>query len=165
MTLRLALVASFAAAAFAAGSAFALNQNIPKAGLPSASEFSGQVLIERPDVVSWKTLAQALEERRYDLAILRALGARRRDLIWVLMAESVSLAAAGAVLGLALGHLAAATIGSWLPAAAPLAGAAWRFVPAEGVVVALAIAGGILAACWPAWRASRLDVAATLADS
>ncbi|CAG0984196.1 hypothetical protein GPROT1_02515 [Gammaproteobacteria bacterium] len=58
MTLRLALVASLAAAAFAAGSAYALNQNIPKAGLPSASEFSGQVLIERPDVVSWKTLAQ-----------------------------------------------------------------------------------------------------------
>ena len=78
---------------------------------------------------------------------------------------AASLAAAGAILGLSLGHLAAATIGSWLPAAAPLAGAAWRFVPAEGVVVALAIAGGILAACWPAWRASRLDVAATLADT
>ena len=40
MTLRIALVASFAAAAFAAGSALALNQNIPKAGLPSASDFS-----------------------------------------------------------------------------------------------------------------------------
>ena len=60
---------------------------------------------------------------------------------------------------------AAATIGSWLPAAAPLAGAAWRPAPGEGVVVALALAGGILAACWPAWRASRLDVAATLADA
>lgn len=58
MTLRIALVASFAAAAFAAGSALALNQNIPKAGLPPASEFSGQLLTERPDVVSWKTLAQ-----------------------------------------------------------------------------------------------------------
>ncbi len=123
------------------------------------------VLVGASVLLLFVALAQALEERRYDLAILRALGARRRDLIWVLMAESVSLAAAGAVLGLALGHLAAATIGSWLPAAAPLAGAAWRFVPAEGVVVALAIAGGILAACWPAWRASRLDVAATLADT
>ena len=111
------------------------------------------------------SIYNSMNERRRQIAILRALGARRRDLVWVLMAESASLATAGAVLGLALGHLAAATIASWLPAAAPLAGAAWRFVPAEGVVVALAIAGGILAACWPAWRASRLDVAATLADS
>lgn len=123
------------------------------------------ILVGASVLLLFVALAQALEERRYDLAILRALGARRRDLVWVLMAESASLATAGAVLGLALGHLAAATIASWLPAAAPLAGAAWRFVPAEGVVVALAIAGGILAACWPAWRASRLDVAATLADS
>ena len=123
------------------------------------------ILVGASVLLLFVALAQALEERRYDLAILRALGARGRDVVWVLMAESVSLAAAGAVLGIALGHLAAATIGSWLPAAAPLAGAAWRFVPAEGVVVALAIAGGILAACWPAWRASRLDVAATLADT
>ena len=55
---RIALIVSFAAAALAAGSALALNQNIPKAGLPSAGDFSGQVLAERPDVVSWKTLAQ-----------------------------------------------------------------------------------------------------------
>ncbi len=58
MTFRIAFVASFAAAMLVAGTAFALNQNIPKAGLPSASDFSGQVLTERPDVVSWKTLAQ-----------------------------------------------------------------------------------------------------------
>lgn len=123
------------------------------------------ILVGASVLLLFVALAQALEERRYDLAILRALGARRRDVVWVLMAESVSLAAAGAVLGVVLGHVAAATIGSWLPAAAPLAGAAWRPVPAEGVVVALALAGGILAACWPAWRASRLDVAATLADT
>lgn len=123
------------------------------------------VLVGASALLLFVALAQALEERRYDLAILRALGARRREIVWVLMAESVTLAAAGAVLGLALGHLAAATIGSWLPAAAPLAGAAWRPAAAEGVVAALALAGGILAACWPAWRASRLDVAAALSDA
>jgi putative ABC transport system permease protein len=112
------------------------------------------VLVGASVLLLFVALAQALEERRYDLAILRALGARRRDLIWVLMAESVSLAAAGAVLGIALGHLAAATIGSWLPAAAPLAGAAWLRA-ARRRRRGCAIAGGILAACWPAWRASR----------
>ena len=123
------------------------------------------ILVAASTLLLFVALAQALEERRYDLAILRTLGARRRDLVFVLLAESVVLALAGALLGMLLGHLAAASIGAWLPAAAPLAGAAWRLSPGEGVVVALALAGGILAACWPAWRASRLDVAATLSDS
>jgi putative ABC transport system permease protein len=133
-------------------------------GLDVVRAFAG-VLVGASILLLFVALAQALEERRYDLAILRALGARRRDLVFVLMAESVALALAGAALGVAIGHLAAASIGRWLPAAAPLAGAAWRFSGYEGLVVVLAIVGGILAACWPAWRASRLDVAATLSDS
>ena len=133
-------------------------------GIDLIRVFAG-VLVGAAVLLLFVALAQALEERRYDLAILRTLGARRRDLVFVLMAESVALALAGALLGLALGHLAAASIGAWLPAAAPLSGAAWRLTWPAGVVVALALAGGILAACWPAWRASRLDVAATLSDS
>ena len=38
-----------------------------------------------------------------------------------------------------------------------------RLLPGEIGVIALALAGGILAALLPAWRAYRLDVAATLA--
>ena len=133
-------------------------------GLDLVRAFAG-VLVAASVLLLFVALAQALEERRYDLAILRALGARRRDLVFVLMAESVTLALAGALLGVAIGHLAAASIGAWLPAAAPLAAAGWRPSPQEGVVVALALAGGILAACWPAWRVSKLDVAATLSDA
>ena len=58
MTTRIAPIAVLAVALVAAGSALALNPNIPQAGLPSASDFSGQVLAERADVVSWRTLAQ-----------------------------------------------------------------------------------------------------------
>jgi putative ABC transport system permease protein len=133
-------------------------------GLDVVRAFAG-VLVGASMLLLFVALAQALEERRYDLAILRALGARRTDLVFVLMAESVALALAGALLGVAIAHVAAASIGAWLPAAAPLASAAWRFSGNEGLVVALAVGGGILAACWPAWRASRLDVAATLSDS
>jgi len=74
------------------------------------------------------------------------------------------LAAAGTVLGLLFAHLGAYAIGTWLPQAAPLATAAYRWLPEEWAVVALALGAGILAALWPAWRAARLDVAATLAD-
>jgi putative ABC transport system permease protein len=108
-------------------------------------------------------LYQALDERQYDLAIMRTLGASRLRVFSVLLLESVLLAAAGAVLGVVVGHVLLALIAAWLPAAAPLAAGASRLLPEELGVVALAIAGGILAASLPAWRAYRLDVAATLA--
>jgi putative ABC transport system permease protein len=108
-------------------------------------------------------LYQAMDARQYDLAIMRTLGASRGRVCGVLLLESLLLAAAGAVLGVAVGHALLAAIGAWLPAAATLATGASRLLPGELGVVALALAGGILAALLPAWRAYRLDVAATLA--
>jgi putative ABC transport system permease protein len=122
------------------------------------------LLVAASALMLFTALAQTLDERRYDLAIMRALGASRGQVATVLLAESLFLAIAGAALGLAIAHVAAAAIGWWLPQAAPLSAAALRFLPEEGFVVATALAAGIIAALWPAWRAYRLDVAATLAE-
>ena len=122
------------------------------------------LLVAASALMLFVALARALDERRYDLAIMRTLGASRAQVAAVLITESLVLTAAGILLGLALAHLAASTIGLWLPQAAPLASAARNFLPQEWAVVALALAAGIIAALWPAWRAYRLDVAATLAE-
>jgi len=108
-------------------------------------------------------LYQAMDARQYDLAIMRTLGASRGRVCGVLLLESLLLSAAGALLGVALGHALLAAIGAWLPAAASLATGALMLLPSELGVVTLALAGGIIAALLPAWRAYRLDVAATLA--
>ncbi len=110
-------------------------------------------------------LAQALDERRYDIAIMRVLGARRGTVVAVLLLESVLLSATALVLGLGLAHGLAAGVGAWLPAAAPLAAGARTWAPEEWGVAALALGAGIIATLLPAWRAYRLDVAATLADA
>ena len=60
--------------------------------------------------------------------------------------------------------LVTANIGALLPAAAPLEAGARVFRPEEWAVAALALGVGIMATLIPAWRAYRLDVAATLAD-
>ena len=109
-------------------------------------------------------LTQALDERRHDLAIMRALGGSRSKIVAVLLIESTMLAAIGLVVGLAVAHAFAATAGFWLPAAAPLAAGARDWQPDEWGIVALALGAGIIATLLPAWRAYRLDVAATLAD-
>ncbi len=109
-------------------------------------------------------LTQALDERRYDLAIMRALGASRGKVVAVLGIESMLLAAAGLVVGLGVAHALAATIGAWLPAAGELARGARVWQSAEWGIVALALGAGIIATVIPALRAYRQDVAATLAD-
>ena len=122
------------------------------------------LLIVASALMLFVALAQALDERRYDLAILRTLGASRAQVAWVLLAESLVLSAAGTMLGLAVAHAVVALLGQVVPAAAPLAPAASRFAPEELMVAGVALGAGILAALWPAWQAYRLDVAAMLAD-
>ena len=46
--------------------ASALNSNVPAAGLPSAADYSSQILPEMAGVVSWKTLAQVEPVKRGD---------------------------------------------------------------------------------------------------
>jgi putative ABC transport system permease protein len=122
------------------------------------------LLIASAAVGLFVALTQALDERRYDLAIMRALGAPRGKVVAVLLIESVLLAAAGLAIGLAAGHALAAGVGRWLPAAAPLAAGAWTWQPGEWGIVALALGASMIATLLPAWRAYRLDVAATLAE-
>jgi len=122
------------------------------------------LLIAAAAIGLFVALTQALEERRYDLAIMRALGASRRKIVALLLTESVLLAAAGVVIGLGLAHGVAALIGQWLPVAAPLAAAAGHWRGEEWAIAALALGAAIIATAIPAWRAYRLDVAAVLAE-
>jgi putative ABC transport system permease protein len=108
-------------------------------------------------------LYSALEERRYDLAVMRALGASPRRLFGLLMSEGVVLALAGALAGLVLGHVFAALLGGWLELQQypGVTGLEWR--REELWVLAAAVAVSLAAALLPAWRAYRTDVSQTLA--
>jgi putative ABC transport system permease protein len=109
-------------------------------------------------------LYTALEERRYDLAVMRTLGASPRRLFGLLMSEGLVLSLAGAALGILLGHALASALGLWLEQehAYSISGLQWR--PEELWLIGIAAAVGILAAFFPAWRAYRTDVSRTLAQ-
>lgn len=67
MRLRTVLASlSLASAALAAVPAAAFNPTVAQTGLPSATDFSAQVLPERAGVVSWRTLAQVEPVKRGD---------------------------------------------------------------------------------------------------
>jgi putative ABC transport system permease protein len=106
----------------------------------------------------------ALEERRYDLAVMRALGASRARLFGLLVAEGAVLAAAGALLGIALGHLLTLALGAWLEMQGQHPVDGLQFRVEELWVFAAALGIGIIAALLPAWRGCRADVSRTLAQ-
>jgi putative ABC transport system permease protein len=109
-------------------------------------------------------LYTALEERRYDLAVMRTLGASPRKLFGLLMTEGVVLSLLGVAIGLVVGHALASALGAWLetqqhPA---VTGLEWR--PEELWLVVVALGVGVIAALLPAWRAYRTEVSRTLAQ-
>lgn len=110
-------------------------------------------------------LYTALEERRYDLAVMRTLGASPARLFGLLVAEGLLLSALGALLGLALGHGLAAAFGAWLQAEQHYAVSGLVFRAEEAWIAVIALGVGTLAAVVPAWRAYRTDVARILAST
>ena len=108
-------------------------------------------------------LYNALNERRYDLAVMRTLGASPWKLMALMLFEGALLALAGAVLGILLGHGLTELLGRMLKLAQQIEVTGWAWVDSELWLIALAFGVGIAAALLPAWRAYRTDIAGTLA--
>ncbi|MCK0096991.1 ABC transporter permease [Yoonia sp. F2084L] len=105
------------------------------------------------------TIFSSLNERRREMAIFRAMGARPRVILGLLVLEAILMAALGAVLGLALLYvglfvgqpLIDSAFGLWLPIEPLTLREAWVLL---GVVAAGAIVSMV-----PAWRAYRMSLA------
>jgi putative ABC transport system permease protein len=121
------------------------------------------VLILAAGLSVFIALYNALLERRYDLAVMRTLGASPVKLMALMLFEGAMLAGIGSVLGIVLGHVLTETLGVAFRAAKQVAVTGWAWVPEELWLVGLALAVGIFAALLPAWRAYRTDIAGTLA--
>jgi putative ABC transport system permease protein len=124
----------------------------------------GLVLVLAAGLSVFIALTNALEERRYDLAVMRMLGASRAKLMGLLLIEGLTLSVAGALLGLVLGHILMQVLGAALRAAQQVPVTGWTWVAGELWLLVLALGVGALAALLPAWRASRVEVAPVLAE-
>ncbi len=110
------------------------------------------------------TLYSALRERRYDLALFRAVGVGRGRLVAHVLLEGLVVSVLGLALGLVAGHMAAYAVGWALEADRGIAvtGALWH--PLEGWIAVAVLVAGLLAAAIPAWQAYRTEVALVLGE-
>lgn len=102
------------------------------------------------------TIALSVLERTRELGLLRAVGMRRRQIRSAIRWESIIVSLFGTVLGLAFGLL-----GGWGISRALRDEGFGVFEVPVGALVGLAVVAGLvglLAALWPAWKASRMDV-------
>ena len=100
-----------------------------------------------------------LNERRRELAVLRAVGAGPRHVLALLAAEGAWVTLAGALLGAAAAALAVGLAGPWLQAQFGIALQWAAPTPAQWGLFGAVLAAGMLASLVPGWRAYRLSLA------
>ena len=107
-------------------------------------------------------LYNSLKERKYDLAILRTLGASRAQLVALVFLEGISLTILGAIFGIAFGHGFLALIVEFASQEVVSLVDPWIFLPEEGLIFGYALAVGIIASLIPAWSAYQTSIAKQL---
>lgn len=105
------------------------------------------------------TLYTMVLQRRRDIAILKSMGAGRGFLLRQILAESLMLTALGVAVGVAMSFGAERLIESLRPDLTVTITARWI-----GIAALAALVGGVIAGLYPAWLASRVDVAEALRD-
>lgn len=110
-------------------------------------------------IVIMNIMLMVVSERTREIGLRKALGARRRDLLWQILAESVFLSVLGGVIGTALGFGVAIGLSSLTPV--PAAVHPWSVV----LGIAMTAVVGVFFGLYPASRAAALDPISALGRS
>lgn len=91
----------------------------------------------------------SVTERTREIGIRKAIGGRRRDIMWQFLIEAMTLTGMGGLIGLLIGWATTLLIKLFVPSYVPL------WAPVLGLISSVGI--GLLFGLWPAWKAARLD--------
>ncbi|MCE7992216.1 MAG: ABC transporter permease [Roseivirga sp.] len=110
------------------------------------------------------SLYNALKDRKYDLAIMRSLGASRSKLFVHVIIEGVIITLLGGLFGFVLGHALVEILAGYYEKSEEVGITGLVFVNQELIVLLLSIGVGVLSALLPAFNAYRTDISKVLAQ-
>jgi putative ABC transport system permease protein len=129
-------------------------------GLGENALLAVSALVALVSVVSLVAVVLAgLNERRRELAVLRAVGAAPRHVLGLLTLEGVWVTCAGVVLGVVLAHAGMALATPWLQQSLGIRLQLAAPLPTQLALAGAVLLAGLLASLGPAWRAYRLSLA------
>ncbi len=102
-------------------------------------------------IVIMNIMLMVVSERTREIGLRKALGARRRDIVWQVLTESTTLSVVGGVIGTVLGFIVAALVAYFSPIPARIE--PWAVVLGIGMTAGVGLFFGL----YPAMRASKLD--------
>ncbi len=102
-------------------------------------------------IVIMNIMLMVVSERTREIGLRKSLGARRRDVLWQILTESITLSTCGGMVGTALGFLVAFAISRFTPL--PAAVEPWSVVLGISVTAVVGLFFGL----YPAMRAASLD--------
>ena len=102
-------------------------------------------------IVIMNIMLMVVSERTREIGLRKALGARRRDIVWQILTESVTLSTFGGLVGTLLGFGLALLISKLSPL--PASVQAWAVAMGIGITAVVGLFFGL----YPAMRASSLD--------
>lgn len=110
------------------------------------------------------SLFNALKDRKYDLAIMRSLGASQSKLFVHVILEGVIITVFGGLFGLLIGHGLMEVLAGFYEKSDDIGITGLIFVNQELYVLLIAVGVGFLASILPAINAYRTDISKVLAD-
>jgi putative ABC transport system permease protein len=102
-------------------------------------------------IVIMNIMLMVVSERTREIGLRKALGARRRDIVWQILTESITLSTFGGIIGTVLGSVFAIIISKVSPL--PASVQAWSVALGIGITAVVGLFFGL----YPAMRAARLD--------
>ena len=125
----------------------------------------GYILIVISGLSIFIALYNSLKERRYDLAVMRTMGASKSRIFLSVLAEGVILTSMGAFLGLLLAHTTILAATAFMEEAQKAGIKGVVFYGEEWIILGASLLTGILSALLPAVQAYRTDISKVLASS
>ncbi len=107
-------------------------------------------------------LLNSLRGRKYEIALMRVLGASKAKVLASILFEGIILSVLGYLLCLVLSHAGMELIGSWMQNEYQYEFTGWIFLNSELTYLLVAIAIGLVSALIPAYKAYNTDISETL---